>query len=434
MTLHPIGASNRLFYYMCGGQQAAFDISLHFCLKEKLDEELLKKAAAKALANFPEFAIRPVLHQGTVWAMANDAPLPFYPKGSGPFLYGTEETNGYLFVFRTEEQSFTISYFHGLTDFHGIYSFMHTLLYYYAQSKGLAIAPEEGVRLKPEGSADELERLDPYRKFREEISQEKPPAAPPIFEIPEEVYPAEVDYCTSYELSCPLGDFLSAAKAQQTSVSAFIALNAARALETACETGGRDIAIMLSASMHQYYHTDTMVNFSDALTLSYDSQLRALPPSEQGAALKAQLKAQLNKEHFAPLIAEKVALVDGFVSSGLDISQWNRRFATAPKEPAPFTFALAYPGSLDHGPAFKPFLQKVTQAICIRGLGNFGLAAATSGDTMYIHSSQRFDSPAIMQAIAKELEKAGLQPKFRPMPPCKGNQLVPEKLLRRGEN
>ena len=430
MKLRPIGASDRLFYYTCGGEQAAFDIIFHFALKEKLDEELLKEAAAKALAHFPEFAIRPVLHQGTVWAMANEAPLPFQPEG-GTLLYGTEETNGYLFAFRTGERNFTFSYFHGLTDFHGIWSFLRALLSYYAQGIGLSAALEGGVRPAPEDPADELERLDPYRKFREEISIKNPPAASPVFEIPEEVYPAEVDYCTGYELSCPLGDFLAAAKSQQTSVSAFIALNAARALEAVYQTGERSIAIMLSSSMHPYYQTNTMVNFSDALILNYDQELKKMPLSEQGAALKAQLKAQLNREHFAPLIAEKVATVDGFASSGLDICQWNQRFATASQgAPAPFTFALTYPGSIDPGPAFKPLLQNISNPICIRGLGSFGLGAITFGDTIYLQSAQRFDSPAIMRAIARELEKAGLQPEFCPLPPCRGNQMVPEKLLR----
>ena len=430
MKLQPIGVSNRLFYYMWGGEQAAFDICFHFALQEKLDEALLKSSAAKALQNFPEFAIRPVLHEGTVWAMENDAPLPFSPAEGQPLLYGTEETHGYPFVFRTGEQGFTFSYFHGLADFHGIWGFLRTLLYYYARGKNLPVEPEEGMRLKPDYPADELERLDPYRKFREEISPKKPPASPPVFQIPEESYPAETDYCTGYELRCPLGDFLAAAKAQQTSVSAFIALTAARALTSIYEVGDQSIAIMLSAGMHPYYHTSTIVNFSDALNLRYDKQLRGLPQDKQGAALKAQLKAQLNREHFAPLIAGKTAMVDSFASSGIDICQWNQRFATAPKEPGTITLPLTYPGSLDPGPAFKPLLQEVTRLICIRRFGEFGLAASTCGDTMYIRSCQRFDSPAIIKAMQKELEQAGLKADFSQLPDYRGNQMVPEKLLR----
>lgn len=429
MKLQPIGVSNRLFYYMWGGEQAAFDICFHFALQEELDEALLKTSAAKALQNFPEFAIRPVLHEGTVWAMENDAPLPFSPAEGQPLLYGTEETHGYPFVFRTGEQGFYFSYFHGLADFHGIWGFLRTLLYHYARGRGLPVEAGEGMRLAPDYPADELERLDPYRRFREEISPE-PSAAPAAFEIPEKGYPPETDYCTGYELRCPLGDFLSAAKAHQTSVSAFIALTAARALSSVYEVGDKDIAIMLSAGMHPYYQTSTAVNFSDALALRYDKTLRELPPDQQGAALKAQLKAQLNREHFAPLIAGKAAMVDGFTSSGLDICQWNHRFATAPKEPAAVTFSLTYPGSLDPGPAFKPLLQEVTRLICIRRFGDFGLAASTCGDAMYIRSCQRFDSPAIIKAMQKELEQAGLKAAFSQLPAYRGNQMVMEKLLR----
>ena len=429
MNLQPMGVSNRFFYYLCGADQSAFDICFRIDLSEELQEDLLQAAANRALANFPEFAIRPVIHEGTVWAQSWEAPVLLLP-GEGPVLcYGTEDTNGYLFAFRRQPRGFLFSYFHGLTDFHGIWSFLRTVLYYYAQGRGLAPEADSGIRLEPNRSMDEMERLDPYRKFAEETAGKEAGASTAAFAIPEKAYPTEVTYCSSYELRYPLKEFLAAAKAEKNAVAGMISLAATRALEKLYKVGEQPLVTMISAGMHKYYQTSTAVNFSDATYLSYDEAIKKLPRSEQGAALKAQLRAQMNREHFAPLIAGKVAAVDGFISSGLDIFAWHKRFAEPSKEPNAVTFSFTYPGSFDLPLSYQPLVREITRLICIRGLGSFGLAASTYGDTMYIRSCQRFDSPAIMEWLGRELSELGLSAELSSLPPYCGNQLRVSRLL-----
>lgn len=431
MNLQPMGISNRLFYYLCGGDQAAFDICFCIDLAEELQEDLLETAANRALANFPELAIRPVLHEGTVWNQANEAPVPLL-AGEGPALcYGTEDTNGYAFAFRCQPRGFQFSYFHGLTDFHGIWSFLRTVLYYYAQGRGMAPEADPGIRLEPDKSMDDLERLDPYRKFAEEVKG-RGPAAPSAaaFAIPEEAYPAEEPFCSGYELRYSLQEFLATAKAEKTSVAALISLATARGLEKLYEVGDQPLVTMLSAGMHKYYQTATAVNFSDATFLRYDESVKKQSREEQGAALKAQLRAQMNKEHFAPLLAGKVAAVEGFASSGLDIFAWHRRLAEPPKEPNAVTLPLTYPGSFDLPAGYQSLVREITRLICIRGLGNFGLGASTYGDTMYIRSCQRFDSPAIMEGLGRELAALGLPAELSPLPRYCGSQMRVSRLLK----
>ena len=430
MNLQPMGISNRLFYYLCGGDQAAFDICFNIDFTEELQEDLLEAVAARALANFPELAIRPVIHEGTVWTQANEAPVPLLP-GEGPALcYGTEDTNGYVFAFRSQPRGFLFSYFHGLTDFHGIWSFLRTVLYYYAQGRGLSPEADQGVRMAPDKSMDELERLDPYRKFAEAIKGQGAGASPAAFAILEETYPVEEPSCFGYELRYPLQEFLAAAKAEKTSVAALISLATARGLEKLYEVGEQPLVTMLSAGMHKYYQTATAVNFSDATFLRYDEAVKKLPREEQGAALKAQLRAQMNREHFVPLIAGKVAAVDGFTSSGLDIFAWHRRLAEPSKEPNAITFPLTYPGSFDLSAGYQSLVREINRLICIRGLGSFGLGASTYGDTMYIRSCQRFDSPAIMEGLGRELAALGLSAELRPLPRYCGNQMRVSRLLK----
>ena len=425
MELEPIGVSNRLFYYMNGAENSAFDACFRLDFHEELDRALLMDAVSKALASFPEFAIRPVIHEGTVWAVKNDAPIPLLPEDAPPVCYGTEETNGYVFDLRALEKGFVFTYFHGMTDFYGGWSFLRTILYHYAVGKGLAVSADEVIRLAPDTSMAELERTDPYRNFVEEGPKAELPAA---FAIPEEVYPPEDARCTSYEVRCPLKDFLAAAKAQHTSAAALLSLTAARAVDSLYEVGDRPIVVMLPADMRKFYQTATVMNFSDATFLRYDEELKALPPEEQGAALKEQLKSQLNKAHFAPLLAEKVAAIDGFAGSGTDIFQWNQRLAEPPQGPAPFTIPLTYPGRLDLPAGYQTLVKHIANMLYFRGGGSFGILGLTYGDTVYLSSSQRFESPAIMQELQRKLNEAGIPATFHELPFYQGNQLITKKL------
>ena len=238
------------------------------------------------------------------------------------FVMVQRKQYGYVFAFRYLARGFIFSCFHGMSDFYGSWGFLRTVLYHYAVGKGLAIEADDVIRLAPDTSMGELERLDPYRNFAEESQSMDVPAA---FAIPDEAYPLEDANCTCYDIRCPLKDFLATARAQHTSVAAFLSLTVARGLDALYDVGRKPIVVMLPADMRKCYQTSTMMNFSDATFLCYDETLKALPPEKQGAALKEQLKSQLTKEHFAPLLSEKVAAVDGFTSSGTDIFQWNER-------------------------------------------------------------------------------------------------------------
>ncbi|SHK48530.1 hypothetical protein SAMN05216582_10588 [Selenomonas ruminantium] len=203
-----------------------------------------------------------------------------------------------------------------LVMLHGIWSFLRTVLYYYAQGRGLVPDADSVIRLEPDRSLDEVERLDPYRKFAEEIAGKEEGTSSAAFAIPEEAYPMDVAYCSGYELRYPLKEFLAAAKAEKTSVAALISLAATRAME------------------------------------------KLYPVGDQ------------------------------------------------------------------------PLVREITRLICIKGLGSFGLAASTYGDTMYIRSSQRFDSPAIMEGLGRDLSELGLSAELCALPPFAGNPLRVSRLLK----
>lgn len=429
MNLLPLGVSNRLFYYMNGGEEAAFDVCVRCDLHEALDRQALAGAVQHALRNFPEFAFRPVLHEGTVWAQPVSAEVPLLEDDGRVLRYGTGETAGYIFAFRCRKDGFSFAYFHGLTDFYGSWHFLHTVFYYYALARGLSVSPNEYVRTDDTAALtmDERERLDPYLAFCPPADRQvQPGVAVDAFALPDKPYDSAVPYARSYEISFPLPQFLQTVKDGQTSVVALLSLLAARAVTDLYETGGKPVRMMVSANIRKYYGTETMVNFSDATTLTYDEALAALPEEEQGKELRRSLMGQLCREHFDGLIAQKVKAVQGMVDSRVPITEWLRRLAGPPAEPAPnpVTVPLTYCGRLDFPPEYGTLIRRISRDICIRGLGNFGLAASTYGDTMHIRTIQRFESDALIRNIRQKVEELGLPVEMHTPGSYAGNQLI----------
>lgn len=437
MKLLPVGISNRLFYYTFAGEEMSFDVCYNFELHEKLDRSALSNATQKALQNFPEFAIRPVIHNNEVWAIPNQNPIPLLEDEPKKIrCYATEETGGYLFLFRCREKGFSFAYFHGMTDFYGAWHFLRTIFYYYALEKGLPVQPDEFVRLAPDAGApeNETERYDPYVNFAQSIednaTNEKKPVAD-VFEIPETYYGKETPYSFGYEIHCPLKDFLRKVKEYNSSVAPFLAAFTGKAIADSYEWDGTPISFMVSANMRKYYETNTMMNFSDATVLSYDKTLAALTMEEQAARLRQDFKKQLTREHFDPIIAQKTQFVRGFSEQDVSITEWNRRFTKQPGEGVkpPMTVALTYPGSLDMPKEYNPLLKEVTRSLCSLGVNvSFCVFVSTYGDTMYIRSCQRFDSDAVMQHILKGLLNAGLSAKMTTLERYYGNRLIADRL------
>ena len=91
------------------------------------------------------------------------------------------------------------------------------------------------------------------------------------------------------------------------------------------------------------------------------------------------------------------------------------------------TIALTYPGSLDLPPAYQLLVREITRDICILGAKVFGLSVMTFGGVMYIRSSQRFASDAIMRGMERELGALGLQTDFSGLEPYRGNLVLTER-------
>ena len=173
-------------------------------IRHKAEEDKLQKAADKALRAYPEFAVRPVLYEGRVCYEKNDAPVKLAPDDGKRLYFGTEDTNGYLFVFLYGERHLSFSIFHSQTDAHGMICFLVTVMWNYlvnvfppARLIGTKLFTQHGVRADDRlfYTMDDAERFDPLTVFARPGDMVQPVDVQRLFRFPPEDAPKDSPTC-----------------------------------------------------------------------------------------------------------------------------------------------------------------------------------------------------------------------------------------------
>ena len=403
--VRPLGLSDQYFYYVQSGLGASFNLRLHVNLRDALNRTALQDAAQKALKNFPEFSVRPVVQEEHLFYEENDSPVSLFDDDGTFHVLGSDETNGYLFCLRCRDDGFTFSYYHGMTDILGAMVFLRTILCFYA---GMTSVQENGlVRFSAEPSflMDETERFDPYRKFAaESFTQQEYDA----FVIPEKNYPGDPAYLHLFNVKVRTSDFIARTKELGTS---FIPLMSIIFSGAVTDMYGfdesRPVIAMVPVNLRPVFGTETLVNISDGIMLPYSRELASKPIREQGAEIRAQMKSMITRGNFADVLAAKSAAVQAFRSSGDTLNVTAERFTRPAPEGTkrPLTYALTYPGRMDLPEAFSELVRSIDVDIIARA---FGAGVYTYGDDMTFQFMQRFDTDAVIRSVMSRLESLGV--------------------------
>ncbi|MBP5289747.1 MAG: hypothetical protein J6Z79_07760 [Clostridia bacterium] len=99
-------------------------------LREPIEIEAMKRAAAQTAARFPYFAVRMIRRGESYVFEANRAPFVFSNQ-SAPVRLNSAESNYHLLAFCWENNRLYLDTTHFLTDGNGIFPFVRTLLYCY---------------------------------------------------------------------------------------------------------------------------------------------------------------------------------------------------------------------------------------------------------------------------------------------------------------
>ena len=371
-----IGCSDMAFYH-----KETRNLRIQVLLKEKVNIEILKAAVRDALYDFKEYAVSLEFKDSTLYYRDNDRDVLICPDDSTERYLGTEDTNGYLFYILYGQDYFTVSFFHGLTDFYGMYGFIKNVLYYYAASFKDGVAD---IRT-PEVPQDDEERYDPYTKFKDaDAKQWLYTDDSEIFKIPMEKIDSGEHSQHEYLIHISTRKFIELTHQWETTfIPALVSITSDMISEM---YGAKDEAVVVKvpADMRGIFDSKTRVNFSDALVLSTTKEIRKCSMKEQCHRLRNMMDEQLTRDNLKKLMAGGVKLPE-------------------------LTYALTYPGKMDL-PEDYDFLVEDFKLKAFVPVDSIRLSVKTTKDDMTISMAQAFDSPEIAQKLVETLKGYGFDP------------------------
>ena len=433
--MRPIGASNTFFYYTQSGTGAIFDLRFRLDFHDPVQLPALTEAVQEALKLFPEFAVRPVIHDQQLYYEENDAPAPVLAE-ERIVRFGTEDTNGYLFSLQLcGERSVLTSWYHGMADAIGIFTIMRTFLYFYARKIGMDMPAEPGtaealgIRLGPEDIPD-LNRQDvwdPYRAYGD--ASAVPPWSyenPGAFSIPEPVYPGDENRFRVFDIELPVHSFLAKTKEYGVSFVPLLSAIVSGAVGSLWDIGEKPVTAMLPVNLRKPFGTKTVVNMSDGVMLPSDAGLLAATVDERARGLKDLMRKQMTEENYRRMMAQKAAAVDSFNSKGdLFATAFASTRLAPPGSKRPLTYALSYPGQVDFPKPYDGLVDYIHHTSLVRA---FGLIVLAWQDRLQVQIMQRFDSSRAAEAICGAFRDQGLDAVLNDRGTMQGNMMILQEL------
>ena len=434
-------AYDSVFYGAFAGGGNTFDIRVRFELKKAPDLKKLQAAADRAAACYPEFKVRPVLHEGRIWYEPNDRPVRICPDDGRSLRFGQDGedgTNGYLFVFLYGERHLTLSMFHGLTDARGMISYIISALWFYVCSvfppvrlTGSKVFTSHGIRIsdKPYYEMDELVRRDPLRAFAgpgEPVTLVDPET---VFRLPREQYdPADLS-CRLMNLELSNETFVEKTKALGTSFGPLLAAITAEAIASAWDIGDKTISVVLTADPRKQLGTFSLGNMAYNVPLPVTEADLDLPLQDLCARLRRDMKAQLTEENARAnyrAILGTCAEIDAFGP----VDEANR-LLTAPGGVETLTtngtIFLTYPGRISSNPISRVLLRGVAPGMLAV---ERGVVVYAHRDSLIVQVTQKSDDRTLIDAIHASLAKHGLPAQFHDMGRVAQNVMNPGELKR----
>ena len=414
--LRRCGRYDTIFYGAYAGAGATFDMRVRFDLKQKINLKKLQKAADKALRAYPEFAVRPVLHEGRVCYEPNDAPVRFAPDDGNRLYFGTEDTNGYLFVFLYGERHLAFSIFHSQTDAHGMICFLVTVLWNYlvsvfppARLIGTGMFTKHGIRADDRlfYTMDDAERYDPLTVFAHPGELVQPVDLERLFRFPPENAPKDSATCRLVNLEISNDAFLQKVKELGTTFAPLLSALTAEAVRGCFDVGDRDVVVITTADGRRVVHSDTLGNLAYNVYLPVTPATAALPLRQQCETLAGLLASQRTETHVRATFQDILRQCDEIDAMG-EIDKVNA-YLTGPEGlsnalTGTGTVFLTYPGRIANNPISRLLLEGLCPGVLA---AERAVDVYAHRDSLIIQISQKGDDLSLVEAMRRTLETHG---------------------------
>ena len=304
-----LGCNDKMFLFTSKGDKAAV-VEFYCVLDVPVILERLKEAVKLTVKQFPFFRVRPFIDEKNnrliIDENTNEFPVFKAEYGREKYFHlGSDETNGYLFcVYAYEkENAFSLAASHVIGDVRGEFFFMRLLMYYYLKLSGCEVDPA----LVPYSEADNLDE-SAYENFCDAC--EKIQAVPddnesgnktpePIFKIPENPVYSGTEYTRDFAVVWKNSEMLNAVHSLETSFVCFVNAVIAEAIYRNYDVQNKIIAAGVPVDMRDMMHSKSQLNFTNNITLNYESSYASMSMKEKTQLLRSQLKAKTKLNNLA---------------------------------------------------------------------------------------------------------------------------------------
>lgn len=431
-----------IFFGCFSGGGSTFDIRVRLDLKSDLKPKEFQAAADAALKCYPEFAVRPVIHEGRICYEQNTKPVRLHPDDGQRLKFGTDGedgTNGYLFVFLYGKKHVTLSLFHGMTDAHGMIFYIITLMWMYMRSTHVLtrlfkpdLFTKHGVRIDPGDfyKMSDREKYDPLSEYAADIEPIRLIDPDRMFRLPKEDFSPDDLSCRLINLEISNKQFFNMTKELGTSFAPLLSVFAAEAIAGAYDVGDRTIAVNLTVDPRKQLGAASLGNMSYNLPLPITKADLDLPLKDLCARLRSDMHRQLTRENAQANFNFILGQCDQVDAMG-DIISVNKALNAAEgvvQLSQTSTIFLTYPGRISANPISRAILEGVSPGMLAV---ERGIVVYAHKDSLIIQVTQKSDDMTLADSLFETLTRRGFAPKKTDMGRVTQNTLELECLAQR---
>ena len=378
-------------------------------LKDTVDEKNLLFAAQKAMER--HCTLRLVVENDGVrfYLKDNREKAVIHQNDNSRYTVGNEENNGHLTRIGFKDNEITVDFFHGTADGMAILAFSKTLLYYYMESKGIAVVDCKGI-LTENDETDVREYADSMLFVPEED------VAPPedgyvyekAFQLPDKIIESPVE-CKFYEFKISSKEFESFMRENSSSRSAVFAFFMNSAIYETNSTGGEPIVAALAVNSRPAFDAQVTNRCCVAtVPVWYDDEVNSLSRGEQLKKTREMIVQGTEK--------------DRIVYSAQRTRKFNQgleeRFATLEEKKAfarqinkqggvKYTYGLSYLGEISYGSTIDQYVDESYVMLCANTIPVI-MEVAKFKDMYHITYCTQFENDPYVTKLRDKFTEAGI--------------------------
>lgn len=316
-TTYPLPLGELCHFYVASGNRSS-TIIYEIHLDEIIDKDRLAASLEKALALFPNFAVRLYLSKaGLLFAPNPEKPIVLEDENVSVGL-GEEATHHYLFVLSCQEKRLRFRIHHSLADGRGCLAFIKCVLGHYFGFMGAEVDPLALESDAPVFKPYLENHADPAVKAKGAFT---PTPAMKMFGHPEPRYPANSGQGRVFEFTCPMDVVLQKSKRDDSTPLPFLAVLIANAYRNIYPVGDRVIPIGCAVDYRPIFHDDCRSNGSGSILLPYFSKIAQYDLSTQRTLLRGRLDLETQEENLIAGLTETCKQFASFKQIPLPIPQ-----------------------------------------------------------------------------------------------------------------